>query len=192
MKKRINLFQFGTQNAPPAIVVRVQKYSIGVGMVLFIIFLSINAIFLSFRLRLNSLKQQKSSLLSQLVENQDIEAQILYFSKKQNQLTVFGKEDANFLPYYTLLKDILVFSSNSPVLQSMSIDKDKKTAFVVEFEDFSKAYDFLHYVESDSFLKNFLALKLEKLTIAENAQSITKGYELHFSGTFKPINESDF
>lgn len=190
MKKRINLFQHNAQIKTPQFVTRVKQYTLGISMVLFIVFLSVNALFLWSRLRLNSLNQAKSNLLSTVIDNKDIEAQIIYFSKKQAQLNGFLKDDSQFLPYYNLLKDLLVFSSNSPVLENMTLDKTKTTDFVVGFSDFSKTYDFLHYVESDSFLQNFLDLKLEKFSIAETGIQ-NKGYELRFHGQFRDLNETN-
>ncbi len=194
MKKRINLLRLDNQTGPPPIVRRIEQYSIWVGLFLFFIFLGINAFFLFLRLKLNDYNQQKANLIAKINENQDIEAQILYFSRKEDQVTTFLKDDAQFLPYYNLLKDLLVFSSNSPVLQSMTLDKNKVTDFVVGFPAFDQAYQFLHFIESENFLDNFSELTLNNLTIAErssitnNTPVANQGYQLHFHGKFKNLN----
>jgi hypothetical protein len=134
------------------------------------------------------LQEQKKGLLQSLIENKDIEAKINYFAAKDDQLKLYLKDDAEFLPYYNLLKDILAFSSESPILESMTLDKNKSTEFVVRFVQYAPAYEFLKFIESDSFLTHFTELRLNNFSLTQDSTNSEQGYQLRFRGKFKIIN----
>ncbi|MEN9327747.1 MAG: hypothetical protein RI947_555 [Candidatus Parcubacteria bacterium] len=188
MKSRINLFQKRQRQDSWLFTENTKLYSTIIGVVLFIVFMSF--VWLQFRLQsqIVMLQEQKKGLLQSLIENKDIEAKINYFAAKDDQLKLYLKDDAEFLPYYNLLKDILAFSSESPILESMTLDKNKSTEFVVRFVQYAPAYEFLKFIESDSFLTHFTELRLNNFSLTQDSTNSEQGYQLRFRGKFKIIN----
>lgn len=188
MKNRINLFKRKPQrdyisaNAP-----KFKKYLTGAGVVLFIFFL-----FLIVQVfRLNSTQQdllkKKETYLKYLLDEKDTEANMRYFKSKQTQVNTFLKEDANFLPYYQVLKKSLENTSDNVILDTIDIDKSRNTRFVVKFKNSDEMLSFLRYIESEDFLKNFLSLSLQSFTL--NQQQAKSGqYQLELQGVFKELN----
>lgn len=194
MKKRINLFIKKRKNSiEPFVTDRINFYSTLMGILLFVIFLVF--IFLQIRVQAqkNSLIKEKQDLYSFILSNKEEVAKMNLYSHKNAQLTSFLKDDAQFLPYYNLLKDAIIKNedpSQDPVLDYMSIDKDKNTDFTVRFLEYQPAYVFLKVMESQTFLDNFIELKLVGFNLNDVANSVAdkKGYELQFKGKFKPID----
>ncbi len=189
MRKAINLFT--TRKARTTSVLLTEKAKLvatGLGIVLFGMFMVTMFLQLGERQQISTLQERKRSLLQELLTDKTTEAKQSYFSMKKDQLKLFLKDDAQFLPYYTLLKDILAFSSESPILDTMTLDKNKSTEFVVRFAQYEPAYEFLRFVESDSFLKNFSDLKLQSFSLSPDTNYTEGGYQLKFTGKFKPLN----
>lgn len=188
MKSRINLFQKRQRQDSWLFTENTKLYSTIIGVMLFIVFMTF--VWLQFRLQsqIVTLQEEKKGLLQSLIENKDIEAKINYFAAKDDQLKLYLKDDAEFLPYYNLLKDILAFSSESPILESMTLDKNKSTEFVVRFVQYAPAYEFLKFIESDSFLTHFTELRLNNFSLTQDSTNSEQGYQLRFRGKFKIIN----
>ncbi len=194
MKKRINLFiKKKSSSASPIASEKVNFYGSIAGVILFTVFLAF--IFLQYQVRAqkNSLLQEKQKLYNFILANKDEVAKMNLYTKKNNQLKTFLKDDAEFLPYYNLLKDALSKNQTAnfnPDLDYMQIDKDKNTEFSVKFAEYEPAYTFLKIMESSEFLNNFSELKLIGFTLTNKIQTFDdkKGYELQFKGKFKAID----
>ncbi len=192
MKKNINLFTtrrtqstsflFGEQGKIAGTVV---------GIILFFVFMVFMFLQLSVKRTTALLQAEKIQILQSLVQDKNTTAKLSYLSSKDDSLNKFLKNDAEFLPYYNLLKDVLAFSSESPILDTMTLDKNKSTEFVVRFSDYEPAFEFLRFIESDTFLSNFEDLKLNSFSLSQESAYTTGGYELHFQGKFKDISPKD-
>ncbi len=193
MKKRINLF---TKTRKEIISPRAKQQILTVGTALAAIFFVVFIIttFLQFQTNneKNTLLAEKQQILEFTIKNKDIVGKMSYFSGKSEQLNEFLKDDAQFLPYYNLLKDALTFQSDpeyTPVLESMLIDKLKNTDFTVRFSSYQPAAAFFKYMESEEFLENFSELTLVGFSLNDSSTGISRGYQLQFKGKFKPINQ---
>lgn len=190
MKKRINLFRekpqldFISVNAQ-----RIKKTLTIVGVITFAIFLLLIIQTVQLDLKLADLNSKKETYLRYLLADKDTEANMRYFKSKQTQLNNFLKEDANFLPYYTILKQSLDQSGNTATLDTITIDKNRETRFIVKFSNYDDMLLFLKYIESDSFLKNFSSLSLDSFNLSQNISSV-KNYQLELKGIFKELKET--
>ena len=140
--------------------------------------------------------KSKQKYLALLINDKDIEANTRYFKGKQTQLLKYEKDDARFLPYYSVLVSALSSSSQSATLDSIEIDKNRDATFIVKFKDYDGMVQFLRYVESEEFLSNFEALSMASLNLSRSSGSTTKvqsavnkNYQLQFKGRFKEIND---
>lgn len=191
MSRRANLFHSRKKQSSFQAIQLVVR--VGSAIAAFLLFALIIVFILQYRLKQTeqNLSNEKSTMLTYIADNKDIEAKILFFAAKKTQLDLFAKDDANFVPYYTLLQSVLLGATGSPTLRSMTLDKAKNTEFVVTFPDFQRAYEFLRSVEMPSFLDKFSKLTLDSFVLVQNAQSNPvlgkEGYELHLSGTFYDI-----
>lgn len=186
MKNRINLFKRKPQkdyisaNAP-----KFKRYLSVLGLVLFLIFLFL----ISQVLRLNNTQQdllkKKETYLKYLLDEKDTEANMRYFKSKQTQVNTFIKEDANFLPYYQVLKKSLEKTGDNVILDTIDIDKSRSTRFIVRFSNSDEMLYFLRYIEAEDFLKNFVSLSLQSFSL--NQQSKTSKYKLELQGVFKEL-----
>lgn len=190
MKNRINLFQKRQHDDSWIFSEQTKLYSTVIGVVLFICFITFIWLQIQLQGTYSQLQENKKQLLQAMIDNRDVEAKINYFSAKNDQLKAYLKDDADFLPYYNLLKDILAFSSESPILESMTLDKSKSTEFVVRFVQYQPAYEFLRFIESDQFLSNFTELKLNSFSLTQDSSNSEQGYQLRFRGKFKIITNA--
>ncbi len=194
MKKRINLLiKKKKSSISPLVTERINFYSSLIGVFIFVIFLFF--IFLQYQVHAEKSKllKEKEDLYSFILANKDDIAKMNLYTKKNAQLKTYLKDDAEFLPYYNLLKDALSRADDTnpdPVLDIMEIDKTRHTEFTVQFKEYQPAYAFLKVMESPIFLDNFEELKLIgfSLNTQKNAIDQTGGYELQFEGKFKPID----
>jgi hypothetical protein len=188
MKKSINLFTT-RRTQSTAILLGEQGKIAGtvVGIILFFIFMVFMFLQLSVKRTTALLQAEKIQILQNLVEDKNNTAKLSYLAAKDESLKKFLKNDAEFLPYYNMLKDVLAFSSESPILDTMTLDKNKSTEFVVRFSDYKPAYEFLRFIESETFLSNFEVLKLNNFSLSQESAYTTGGYELRFQGKFKDI-----
>lgn len=145
---------------------------------------------------MQSLSKKKQLYLALLINDKDIEANTRYFKGKQTQLLKYEKDDARFLPYYSVLVSALSTSSQSASLDSIEINKDRDATFIVKFKDYDGMVQFLKYVESDEFLNSFDALSMASLNLSRESGSTTKiqsalnkNYQLQFKGRFKELND---
>lgn len=193
MKKRINLF-IKKKKSPiaPFATDRINFYSTIIGIILFVIFLFFIFLQIQVQAQKNSLIKEKEDLYGFILSNKDEIAKMNLYNHKNAQLQTFLQDDAEFLPYYNLLKDALLKDEDpslDQVLDFMQIDKDKNTEFTVRFTEYQPAYEFLKVMESKEFLDNFIELKLVGFNLNDTITSSAekKGYELQFNGKFKPI-----
>jgi len=155
-------------------------------IILFIFFISF---YLSFRNKFNlyeKMNLQKKTYLQLLTERRSDEAKINFIQKKYSDLKIFLKDDASSTPYYQLLSDAIKSSSESANFKSFEINKDRMTSFTISFSGFDEMMNFLKFVESQSFIKNFENISLKNFIVLGEKEK--KGsYELSFSGKFIPI-----
>lgn len=197
MKKRLNLFNrkkrfdfFSTYAN------KVKQYGSIFGVILFLVFIFTIIQTIAVRGQVQSLTKKKQLYLALLINDKDIEANTRYFKGKQTQLLKYEKDDARFLPYYSVLVSALSSSSQSATLDSIEIDKNRDATFIVKFKDYDGMVQFLKYVESEEFLSNFEALSMASLNLSRSSGSTTKvqsavnkNYQLQFKGRFKEIND---
>jgi hypothetical protein len=187
MKNSINLFKrkpqadFISVHAP-----RFQSYLTTAGILLFLIFLFLITQVLRINATQQDLLKKKETYLRYLLEEKELEANMRYFKSKQLQLNTFLKDDANFLPYYQVLKDSLEETSERAELDVIDIDKDRNTRFVVKFSNSEDMLSFLRYIEADAFLKNFVALSLQSFNLNQ-LQTKDMRYQLELRGVFKEL-----
>lgn len=130
---------------------------------------------------------EKKALYDFVIQNKEEEAKFVYFRGKQNQIGTSLKGDVNFYPYYALLADSLSQSesSDSALLDSLTIKSDRKTRFTIAFKQFDTLVSRFKYFESDEFLNNFDQLSVVNFSPIEQAEA--KEYRLNFEGKFKEI-----
>lgn len=187
MKNRINLFKrkprqdYLTLNAP-----RFKRYLSGFGVVLFLFFIFLIFQVVQLDTKHQDLLKKKETYLKYLLDEKDLEANMRYFKSKQTQLNTFLKDDARFLPYYEVLSNSLKQASDRTQLDTIDIDKDRNTRFVVRFNSSDEMLLFLKYIEAEDFLKNFVSLSLQSFSLSNQK---TKGnrYQLELQGVFKEI-----
>lgn len=197
MKKRLNLFNRKKRfDFFSAYANKVKQYGTVLGVIFFLVFIFIIIQTISVRGQVQSLTKKKQLYLALLINDKDIEANTRYFKGKQTQLLKYEKDDARFLPYYSVLVSALSSSSQSATLDSIEIDKNRDATFVVKFKDYDGMVQFLRYVESPEFLNNFDALSMASLNLSRAIGSSTKvqsavnrNYQLQFKGKFKEIND---
>ncbi|MCX6732861.1 MAG: hypothetical protein NTV98_04960 [Candidatus Roizmanbacteria bacterium] len=187
MKNRINLFKrkpkqdFISVNAP-----KIKRYLTGAGVVLFLFFIFLITKVLNLNSTHQDLLKKKETYLKYLLDEKDVEANMRYFKSKQTQVNTFFKEDAQFLPYYEVLKKSLEETSNNAILDTIEIDKTRTTRFIVQFKNSDDMLSFLRYVEAEDFLKNFLSLSLQSFNLNQ-LQSSKGKYQLELRGVFKEL-----
>jgi len=189
MKKRINLFKkkpqldFISVNAP-----LLKLYLNGAGVLVFILFLFLmNNVFV-LNAQQQDLIKKKEIYLKYLLDEKEIEANIRYFKSKQTQLNNFLKDDANFHPYYEVLVNSIGATSANAVLDTIEIDKKRKTRFVVKFTNDEEMMRFLKNIESEDFLKNFVSLSLQNFNLNKQASKSSR-YELELQGIFNELTK---
>ena len=192
MKKRINLLlKKRDSTIAPVVSEKVNLIGTILGIVLFLVFLVSTILLLQLQGQTKALAAERDNLSNYILTNKEEIAKMNFYSHKNTQLKEFLKDDAEFLPYYNLLKDAIEATGdevNKPELDYMKIDKSKATEFIVRFDTYEPAYKFLKSMETESFLSNFVELKLTGFLLNETATVDKKGYELQFTGNFKPIN----
>lgn len=189
MKNRINLFKqkpqldFISVNAP-----KFKAYLTGAGFFIFIFFIFlINQVY-SLDMQQQRLLKKKETYLKYLLEEKEIEANMRYFKSKQTQLNNFLKEDANFRPYYEVLVNSIGETSTNAVLDTIEIDKNRTTRFVVKFTNDEEMLQFLKNIESEDFLKNFISLSLQNFNLNKNVAKSSR-YQLELRGVFKELSK---
>lgn len=189
MKKRINLFKSREgQQRKIQFIEKIRLLCAIAAFILVVIFLYFSYLNIQIRKSIQTVNLQKQTYLNFLVENKNIEAKLRYFKNKQTQLTAFLGEDARFLPYYKLLKDVITSSSESASIESIVIDKTRNTDFIVRFVTYDSMIRFFNYIESDEFLKHFSKLSLTQFNIVEDEAKLQKkNYALTFTGIFKQV-----
>lgn len=187
MSKTINLIKAGK---------RYQQYEkyfhyLRLTVVIFgIAFIVMNIIFLGITYyknhELNSLISRVKENNAYLQQNQETEAQFVYFGNKLLEVSRILKDDVNFEPYYNLLTQSLKTSSQEARFESVEIDKNKQVEFSVALADYKALLSFFKFAESDSFLKYFNDITLTNFDLTEQKKS----YKLTFKGKFKDINDN--
>ncbi len=187
MKNRINLFKrkpkldYISANGP-----KFKRYLTVAGIFLFVLFLFLISQSLGLNAQQQNLLKSKETYLRYLLTEKDIEANMRYFKSKQTQVNTFLKDDAQFLPYYQVLKQSLAGMNDESILEVIDIDKDRKTRFVVKFSKGEEMLAFLKYIEGEDFLKNFVTLSLQNFNLNQQ-QARGNSYQLELQGVFKEI-----
>ncbi|QQG43921.1 MAG: hypothetical protein HYW86_03565 [Candidatus Roizmanbacteria bacterium] len=191
-KKRINLFSKTSRKSFSLFFTdKVVLYATISGIMLFIIFVSLNFINFTQKNKIQSLLQEKQKYLKFFIDNQNEDAETKFFLLKKDQLNKFLKDDARFLPYYNVLNESIGIASSTAKIEALSIDKKKNTAFTLSFEDYDAMYNFIKYIESETFTKNFDELTLKSFFLTQLPSSNTNGYKLSFEGLFKNLAVND-
>lgn len=196
MSKRINLFKIRSKShfsSEVAILIDwAKKISLVLCLIFFIAFLVVNYLIIKNKLKLNQLNSQKENDLKYLIDNKTDEAKLQYFKTKQKQLSDYYGEDAAFLPYYKVLLQALEPASDSAVLESVTIDNNRDSTFIVKIYDYDQAINFLKFVESDDFINNFDRLILTGFDLYQQTDDSNSNekdsYQFSFKGNFKSLN----
>lgn len=160
---------------------------------LFSVTLIISILFYNQKQELDYLINKKNLALSQLNSvNQDF-TKITALINRYNLLNKYLAEDANFLPYYSLLISSIPESTSSSRISKFTIDKQRNIEFIVSFDNFTDLMNFLKLIESKKFLENFELLSLKNFNFMTDNNSLSnKNYQLVFSGKFKKKYEKTF
>jgi|GEM_PF-1102185 len=198
MKKRINLFSRQKRNDFFSVYgQRIRYVGTIAGIAFFLLFLFVMFSLLRVKQSILSVNDKKKLQLTYLLENKDLEANTRYFKGKQTQLTKYLEDDANFVPYYSVLSDALKSSSQSANLDRITIDKNRETTFVIQFTQYESMLSFLKYIETDDFLGSFDELSLANFSLSKRDTAGTvienkNKYQLQFKGKFKQTDEKLF
>lgn len=190
MKKRINLFSVKYERLKRERRHRkIRMLATGIGIIFFIVFVFIGYLQFRQQKQVQSLNQEKQKYLNFLLENKNDEAKLRVFKAKQASLNRFLKDDANFLPYYQILKDAVYSSTQAAEVDSIVIDKNRSTEFEISFGSHPEMISFLNYIETEEFLDNFSDLVLTSFNLIEDEkQGMKRSYKLVFKGKFNEIN----
>lgn len=159
--------------------------------ILFIIFFVLVSLFLIMRIsqnnQINQLQVQKRALLEIVKSKSSDEAKISYIQKKYQSVKEFLKDDAYSLPYYNLLNSAISSSTQPAALKSFQIAKSREVTFTISYNDLGDLLNFLKFVESEKFLKNFEKLSFKSFTAIGDINVSKANYDLSFVGKFIPI-----
>ena len=187
MRRKINLIKSGRRFADKLSVYIKARNTL---VFTFLFFLLTNFFIYYFLSQQNKnvsdLSRKKAELVQFFIDNKEAEAEFVYFSNKQRQLSDVLREDVNFYPYYNLLKESLDKFAFASKLESVFIDKDKSVKFTVTFDDYTNLLSFLKFAESDDFLANFDQLSLINFSTTDT-NTFRKEYRLNFIGKFTLI-----
>jgi hypothetical protein len=191
MTKRINLFNEKRRSAlSPELAQNIRVTETVMAVVFCAIFGILAIVQVQQKRTYETLLSQKKDLIEYQQDNQARDLKVGYLIQKDSQFQEYSKDDAQFVPYYNLLKELLNVSSDSGQLEDMTLDKSKSTQFTIRFNTYEPTFEFLRYVESETFLKNFVGLTLNSFSLVSDDSSARKGYELSFKGKFKIIDET--
>ena len=192
MRKHIDLFDSKKkQEALTPIILKAKKYGfVSLAVLVGILLIEIGTyVWLSKEtLKLN----EKQVVLSAFLQNsKGVENKISYFLFKKNLLLRYVKDDAQFSTYYTIFKKLLNDKNAEIRIESFSVDKTHKTEFILIFDTYEAAQQFLKNLESPAFLEYFKELKMDNLTVGTRITSdgqTVPTYRLELQGVFKPQN----
>lgn len=189
MKKRINLITKQKKYLQEEKLFYYLKISTYIIFAIFFVCIAVNLSFLvKSKKNLELKKKEKEMYLQFLLKNKEVEAKFVYFQNKSSQIKNILKNDVNFYPYYTLLKDSLKYASPEPVIESIVINKDRRTTFMLGFESTQQLLAFFKFAESPEFLNNFSELSLHQFSLEERKE--VKNYKLGLVGKFNLLNET--
>jgi hypothetical protein len=187
MKKSINLFQQKARVDVFAVFEQKIKMTVTVlGIIFFCLFCYLVYLTLGLTREQQALDTQKATYLQYLLSEKDNEANMRYFKSKETQLNTFLKDDAHFLPYYKILKDSIDATNTSTTLDTIQIDKDRNTTFIVRFANYDQMLTFLRNIESSTFLGNFTSLTLDSFDLSAMSGK-ENSFQLELKGVFKEI-----
>lgn len=187
MKKTINLLQKrGLYARAEYRFLLFRRFVLGLSVLFLLICLFFTYQYFQTKLQIDALQSKQNQLLRDLQLNSQKEAQLVVLSKKLSQYNKFSKDDAKFIPYYNLLLKTLQSASQSAKLSQFNIDKNRKVSFTLTFASFDELISSFRFIETPSFLNNFLTLTLVKFDGTRAGYEDNK-YELSFNGTFNEI-----
>jgi hypothetical protein len=187
MNKRINLFNKKRQSiyySPQ--VAKFTKYGFAITGSLLVIFIALVAFSYKQSQDLLALQLEKQKTAQYLYTQKEIEGQMVYFALKEKQLKTYLLDDAQFLPYYSLMSNLIANSNSSPVINKIIIDKTKAIDLELNFPTYDAAVNFLKYAETNNFLVNFETLTLSNLSISTSSLGRVS-YQLQMIGKFKKL-----
>lgn len=193
MKKRINLLKKTQAHELTADTSgRILRIATIASVLLFSVFIVFSVLTIRLQIQKRSLQEEKKAGLSFLLQNQELVSKMAYFSGKSKQLRTFLADDADFLPYYTVLKNAISQATTEPqTIEAMKIDKDRTTDFTLRFRDYEAALAFIQHVENEDFLMHFDELTLIGFTVKEQSSVTETDYLLQFHGVFAPLTDED-
>ncbi|MEI6532934.1 MAG: hypothetical protein WCO06_03775 [Candidatus Roizmanbacteria bacterium] len=158
-----------------------------IGGLLFIAFLIFSYLQYQVQTQYNEALAKKTETTLFLKNNSKNIASINIFMNGRNLLYERIKNDSEFLPYYTKLKEIVAVTEEIPNIDSIVIEKDKSTKFIIRYKTYTSALQFVHIIESETFLSNFTKLKLSSFNLSkENSNGGNEpDYVFNFEGNFK-------
>lgn len=162
---------------------------LGYAVVFFAVVIGIAVFLLNQNSQLTDLANKKKTYLTSLGIQKNEEAKLVFISKKMGAYNEFIKDDAQFVPYYTLLTDTLKSGSQSAILSSFNIEKQRVVDFKLSFKQLEDMLESFKFIESDQFLKNFEQLTLTQFN--SQTQNTQKTYDLSFSGKFIQLHDKN-
>lgn len=143
------------------------------------------------KVRIENLLKEKTEIMAKISsKNQDV-SKLSALINRYQFLVKNMNEDANFVPYYSLLISSLSESTNSAKIKMFKINKQRDIEFTIGFEKFNELMNFFKLIESKKFLDNFEVLSLKNFNLITDSLLI-QNYELVFNGRFKAKYENKF
>lgn len=170
---------------------RIKIFSLLISIFLFIFAVIVYFNFYQKKVIIENLLKEKNEIIEKTSsKNQDV-SKLNALINRYQLLVKNINEDANFVPYYSLLISSLSESTNSAKIKMFKINKQRDIEFTIGFEKFNELMNFFKLIESKKFLDNFEVLSLKNFNLITDSLLI-QNYELVFNGRFKPKYENKF
>ena len=181
-KTHINVFFKEKVGVVAKIVEKTKNYLIIIILFLLVSFVGLFAAKWYFETALVQKTAERDELSTIINAVSSKEKKVTELLQKKELLKTYLKDDAQFLPYFTLLKEILAPLNAEKNLQSFSVDKNQLADFTLQFATVDEVEQFLAYMETEVFLKNFTSVQLKDFSISPGVGN--SAIDLRFQGQF--------
>lgn len=127
---------------------------------------------------------QKESLINEFSTKRATVQKVQFVALKSKELAILLAKDPHFKTYYSQFASTLPTSTDSAMINTFAVGKDKIFKTMVVFSDVTTGYEFMNNVENKTFNDIFSTLTIDSLTLD---QTNTTGHAVtvNLSGTFK-------
>jgi hypothetical protein len=175
MKRNINLF---SQDEIKQKLTKIMEVMMTWNIILFIIFIIVLlgvSGFLIYQTGINTTNERSLDNLKVFIQqNQGFDRKLSYFIYKADLLKQYLKDDSKGFTYHERLNSILSTNAPNGLLSGFQIDNKRDVSFSVKFSSYEDTIQFIKFVESPDFLKEFEYVKINPLTVnGKTPSSIT-------------------